>query len=194
MHNPLFVMGNFGLGIRTFFRILRDDRFARQIIALESGDLAPRGEAPLAERPAPPSPAPESAPRRASTRRSDAISLLALLQREARLVDFVNERIDAYSDAQIGAAARDVHKGCAAVFQRAFALQPLAEGAEGSSVEVPRGFDPSRFRVVGAVTGEPPYRGTVQHPGWKATQCVLPEWTGNESTALVVAPVEVEVR
>ena len=125
--------------------------------------------------------------------RSDALTLLAGLQREARFVDFVQESLAGYSDAQIGAAARDVHRDCAAVFDRLFALRPVLTDEEGAEVDVPAGFDPGRYRLTGNVAAEPPLRGRLMHGGWEATRCELPTWSGTAVAARVVAPVEVEL-
>ena len=103
--------------------------------------------------------------------RSEAITLLATLQREARFVDFLKEPLDGYSDAQIGAAARDVHRDCG---KRArAAVRPAGRSStrrKGPQVEVPAGFDAGRFRLTGNVTGEPPFRGRLVHHGWEADQ------------------------
>jgi len=171
------------------FRIWSDAEFARKVQDLAEGKPLPKTESKPEKPLAPPTSAPKEEPRR-----SEAVSLLAVLQREARFVDFIKEPIAAYSDAQIGAAARDVHQGCAVVLDRLFALQPLSAATEGASVEVPRHFDPAQFRVMGNVAGEPPFRGTLRHHGWKATKFELPAWTGSEASALVVAPAEVEVK
>ena len=125
--------------------------------------------------------------------RSDAVTLLATLQREARLVDFVQEPLDAYSDAQIGAAARDVHRECGKVLARLFALRPILAAAEDAAVEVPAGFDGGRYRLTGNVTGQPPFHGRLVHHGWEAEKCQLPAWSGTAAAARVVAPVEVEL-
>src|SRR5262245_43911387 len=45
-----------------------------------------------------------------------AVQMLALLQRDGRLVDFIAEDLAPYQDAQIGAAVRDVHESCRKVF------------------------------------------------------------------------------
>jgi hypothetical protein len=124
---------------------------------------------------------------------SEAITLLAALQREARFVDFIQESLDGYSDAQIGAAARDVHRDCKAVLARMFALRPVTTEEEGKEVEVPAGFDPGRWRLTGNVTGEPPFHGRLVHPGWEATICELPTWSGGAAAARIVAPAEVEL-
>lgn len=125
--------------------------------------------------------------------RSEALTLLAALQREARFVDLVHESLDGYTDAQIGAAARDVLRDCRKTLDRMFQLTPLLEQAEASAVDIPAGYDPNRYRVVGAPS-EPPCRGQLVHPGWRATQCQLPIWQGAEAAALIIAPAEVEIR
>ena len=125
--------------------------------------------------------------------RSDAISLLAALQREARLLDIVNESLDEYSDEQIGAAARDVLRDSGKVIERMFDLQPLTENADGSAMETPATFDPAEFRLTGNVSGEGPFQGTVAHHGWKATRCDVPQWSGQKSAAMIVAPIELEI-
>ena len=96
--------------------------------------------------------------------RSEAMTLLATLQREARFVDFIQEPLAGYSDAQIGAAARDVHRDCGTVLERLFALRPVVPDEEGAEVEVPAGFDAGRYRLTGNVAGEPPFRGRLVHP------------------------------
>jgi hypothetical protein len=142
--------------------------------------------------PAKPLPQPPAAPKPPA--RSEAITLLASLQREARLVDFIQEALADYSDAQIGAAVRDIHRDCGAALQRLFALKPAVAEEEGAEVDVPAGFDSNRWRLTGNVTGEPPFRGRLVHPGWEATICELPVWTGGPAAARIVAPAEVELK
>lgn len=137
---------------------------------------------------------PKELPRPKPPARSDALALLAALQREARFVDFVKEPLGGYSDAQIGAAARDVHRDCGHVIERLFGVVPVVEGEEGSAIEVPAGFDAGRFRLTGNVTGEPPFHGQLVHHGWEATRCDLPAWSGSASAARIVAPAEVELK
>ena len=167
-------MSRLSLGFRALFRCIGDGDFANRVAALFTAS----GE-------------PETAPRQ---RRSDAVTLLAVLQREARFVDFVQESIDAYPDAQVGAAVREVHKGCRAVLARVLALEPALEQPEMSEIQVPAGASPNRYRMVGNVTGEPPVTGTLAHHGWQATRCELPEWRGGDEDALIVAPAEVELQ
>lgn len=128
----------------------------------------------------------------AAHHRDGALALLALLQREGRLVDFLRESLDGFSDADIGAAARDVHRGCKKVLDAHLTLEPVLPGAEEDTVSVPKGFDPLEIRLVGEARGEAPYRGTLRHHGWRATEIKLPTLTEGVDRA-VLAPAEVEV-
>lgn len=175
---------NFSLGIQALRRVCGDEAFAAEVRRLLSGQPA-ETSAPL------PTPVPVPVPAPAALRH-DALSLLAVLQREARLLDFLKEPIEGYADAQIGAAVRSVHKDSAAVVERMFGVAPLQAGAEGGPVEVPAGYDPARYRLVGNVPTQGPLRGKLAHPGWKATRADVPEWTGKADAALVIAPAEVE--
>jgi hypothetical protein len=121
-----------------------------------------------------------------------AVQLLAILQREGRLLDFLQEEIDAYSDAQIGAAVRDIHRGCRKALAEHAPLEPVLAEAENAAVRVDAGFDPSRIRLTGNIVGEPPFTGTLKHHGWRAAKVVLPEATGSADPT-VVAPAEVEL-
>lgn len=179
-------MGRIGLAFRVFFRVLFDAALAEHVRPLLAGEAAPPSAAPT-------TPAAVAKPSKKAPARNDALNLLAMLQREARLVDFIQEPITDYSDAQIGAAVRDVHRDTAAVIKRVFGLAPIRDDAEGSTIELAGDFDAARFRLAGQVPGQPPFRGTLAHHGWQATQCVLPEWTGAESAALVIAPAVVEL-
>src|SRR5262245_5919116 len=110
-----------GLALKAFFRTLRDRTFAEQVDRLLQGQALPPSTtpaSPLADRLRADLIEPALA-------RSDALTLLATLQREARLIDFLMEDLASYDDAQIGAAVRDVHRDCAAVLERIFALRPL---------------------------------------------------------------------
>jgi hypothetical protein len=119
-----------------------------------------------------------------------ALRLLALLQQEGRLVDFLLEDIGAYDDSQIGAAVRSIHAGCRAVLDERVRLERILEGEDGASVEVPAGFDAGAIRVTGNVAGAPPFRGTLQHSGWRVEKITLPE---SSTDPRIVAPAEVEV-
>ncbi len=137
--------------------------------------------------------APPAAPQPTAPVRNDAISLLATLQREARLVDIVKEPLADYSDAQVGAAARDVLRDCGKVLDRLFKLEPILEQEEGAIVEIPAGADSARYRISGKATGKAT-SGSLIHHGWQARQCELPKWSGSNESALIVSPAELEVK
>ncbi len=121
------------------------------------------------------------------------VQLLGLLQREGRLIDFLQEDIEPFEDAQIGAAVREVHRGCRAALMDTLGLKPVLDAGEGSEVEIEEDFDPSKIRLIGNLHGEPPYRGIIRHCGWRFTRLNLPKWTGKEKTD-VIAPAEVEIQ
>jgi len=121
-----------------------------------------------------------------------ALRLLAQLQQEGRLVDFLEEDLTPYSDAQIGAAVRTIHSGCRAVLKERLDLAPILPGAEGATVTVEPGFDPAAVRITGNVRGEPPYQGVLRHPGWRSAAFRMPEPTGERDHS-ILAPAEVEV-
>jgi hypothetical protein len=181
----------FFLAIRVFFKVLFNATAAGQVKELLSGEPP----VPAASRPATSTPATTSARRPAAptSARSDALTLLATLQQEARFLDLVREPLGDYSDAQIGAAARDVLRDCNAVLERMFHIEPVVAQQEGSEIETPDRLETGRFRLTGNVAGDPPYRGRLAHCGWEATTCELPTWSGSGSAARVLAPAEVEL-
>jgi hypothetical protein len=119
-----------------------------------------------------------------------ATQVLALLQRDGRLVDFLMEDLTAYADAQIGAAVRDVHAGSRQALDRYFTLNPVLDDEEGRPVTLEGDLDAARIKVVGHVTGQPA-RGILRHRGWEATRVALPALPA--SGLSIVAPAEVEV-
>jgi hypothetical protein len=139
-----------------------------------------------------PAPAPAPAPELKLADTSSALQLLGLLQRDARLIDFTHEDLRAYSDADIGAAARVVHEGCAKVLREHFTLQALRSEAEGSRISLPAGFDAASVRLTGNVVGTAPFTGSLNHKGWRATEVRLPKLSiGHDAS--IVAQAEVEL-
>ncbi len=124
--------------------------------------------------------------------REGALALLALLQREGRFVDFVEDSVDGASDADIGAAAREVHRGCRKVLDQHLSFEPVMPGEEEAKVTVPKGFDPAEVRLIGEAKGEPPFRGTLRHHGWRVVDAKLPQLAEGIDRS-VIAPAEVEL-
>jgi len=137
-----------------------------------------------------PSPPAAAAPEKVSRR--TALQLLSVLQREGRLVDFVEEDLTGYPDAAVGAAARTVHAGCRRAIQELFRLEPVLRQPEGAVVEVAADFDPGAVRLTGNVVGQPPFRGSLRHHGWRAQDVLLPPQPDGIDPA-IVAPAEVEL-
>lgn len=121
-----------------------------------------------------------------------AVQMLALLQRDGRLIDFLTEDIAAYQDAQIGAAVRDVHASCRQVLDRYVNLEPVLASEEGQPVTVAPGFSPAAIKLIGNVAGQPPLRGLLRHRGWRAASVNLPPLAAGDGRA-IVAPAEVEI-
>lgn len=137
-------------------------------------------------------PAPAPAPGATLVDPADrAVQLLALLQRDARFVDFVTEDVSRYSDEQVGAAARAVHAGCRQVLERYFTLAPVLPGDEGTIVSV-ESADPAEVKVIGNARPGASARGTLQHRGWRAAASSLPPLPDGRARS-VVAPAEVEI-
>jgi hypothetical protein len=180
--NPPSFLSRVALSIAAFVAILGDAAFAARYQAWRSGPVTP---------PAPP-PTPPTPALLKTTSPDSALQLLALLQREARLIDFVGEDLGGYDDAQIGAAARVVHKGCAQVLREHFSLEAVRSEPEGSRITLPAGFDAAAVRLTGNVVGQPPYAGSLSHRGWRVTDVRLPQ-LAERHDARVVAPAEVEL-
>jgi hypothetical protein len=121
------------------------------------------------------------------------LRILALLQRDGRLIDFLQEAIDAYSDDQVGAAVRDIHRGCRKALAEYLAVEKVLPQEEGDQVSVGPEFDPASVRLLGNVSGSGPFRGTLKHHGWRVTSAKLPSIPSTRDGTTVLAPAEVEL-
>lgn len=159
----------------------------------------------LMAKPAPATPAPEPkptparapAPEPASTRQAEAqiLAVLGAFQAKGRLIDFLKDDVAAYSDAQVGAAARVVQQGCKGALDDLFEIAPVSMEKEGSLVTVPEGAPSDEYRLAGKVSGAPPFRGTLTHKGWKATRVKLPRvLAGADDRLPPIAPAQVELK
>lgn len=137
-------------------------------------------------------PAPKPVESLKETSPDAALQLLALLQQEARLVDFLNEDLTGFSDADIGATARVVHDGGRKVLRDYFELAPLNSQEEESRITVPEGFNAAEIRLTGNVVGQAPFNGVLVHKGWRAIETRLPK-LAPEHDATIIAPAEVEL-
>jgi hypothetical protein len=192
---PLSFFARLWLAFLCFWRVLVSGPFAQAVHPLsqayDAGTLGAGAPIPALPRPEPKKaePPPVQAPER---EHASALVLLSMLQREGRLIDFLQENVAGFPDADVGAAARIVHEGCRKVVQQYLALRPVLPDAEGARVTVPAGFDAQRIRLTGNVAGQPPYAGSLKHHGWVTTEVKFP----TVSPALdprVLAPAEVEL-
>lgn len=191
----------FWLAFAIFFRVLFDASFAGRTLRLRSGDLP---EPPVATPPPEkPLPVPVSEPVPVVVTRTEppklhaapteaALQLLGLLQREGRLMDFLQEDMAAYTDAQVGAAARVVHDQCKRALDAHLKLERIRTEDEGTRVSVPKGFSPAEIRLLGNVAGEPPFSGALTHAGWRVAHIELPKLSDGHDVR-VIAPAEVEL-
>ncbi|NVI81762.1 DUF2760 domain-containing protein [Janthinobacterium sp. BJB401] len=163
------------LAFGAFFSTLSDAAYAASVEKLSLPEAAP--VAPVILKEATP---------------DAALQLLALLQREARLIDFTQENLGSHADADIGAAARVVHEGCAKVMREYFTIDAVRQEAEGSRIVLQEGFDSAQVRLTGNVVGSAPFTGTLSHRGWRASSVRLPKLS-EQHDAAILAPAEVEL-
>src|SRR5580700_9033081 len=78
-----------------------------------------------------------------------AVQMLALLQRDGRLIDFLAENITPYPDAQLGAAVRTIHEACRKALDHYVKLEPILNSDEDQPVTVQGGFDPAAIKLLG---------------------------------------------
>jgi hypothetical protein len=149
---------------------------------------------PVSEPVARPLPAERAEARPAEDSPDRAVQLLALLQRDGRLVDFFSEDIAPYQDAQVGAAVRELHANCRKALAQYVTLEPVIDGEEDRPVTVEEGFDPASVKLVGNVAGHPPLRGLLRHRGWRVAKINLPSLPPRGAGRAVVAPAEVEIQ
>jgi hypothetical protein len=137
-----------------------------------------RPAAPVKAEPQPPNPA-------------HALQLLAILQRDSRLLDFLMEDIASFEDDQIGAAVRTLHDQARDALSRYLSLQPVIDGVEGAYTR-PTLSDPSAVKFIGNVPAGKPDGGTLRHKGWRATKVDLPAINPKQDSS-IIAPAEIEI-
>lgn len=187
MSQSISPIQRFFLAFVAFFAVLFNRRFAESVHQLRAAQA--KGELPAAPETAK---LPAVAEQPAARRHRDALHVLAIFQRDGRFIDFLQEDIASFSDAEVGAAARAVHDGCSKAMRSYFSLAPVLTEPEGANVVVDSGFDPGRVSLTGNVVGNPPFRGTLRHHGWQVSEIKLPTAPDGQDPA-VVAPAEVEL-
>jgi hypothetical protein len=166
-----------------FFRVFFDSRFAARLWSVRDAPGLP--PAPSPQPVAPPAPP-------AAAVDTPALQMLSLFQREGRLIDFLQQDIASFPDADVGAAARVVHEGCRKALRSHAQIAPVRSEAEGARVTLPAGFEAEEVKLVGDLKGSPPYTGVLRHRGWRADKLDLPRIVGKHD-AHILAPAEVEI-
>jgi len=180
------------LAFVCFWKVLFGKKLPAELIqAAPALPALPAAEPAKLEKPAD-KPADKPKVTAAAQHREGALALLAILQREARFIDFVRDSVEGASDADIGAVAREIHRGCRKVIDQYLTLEPVMPGDEGAAVTIPKGFDPAEVRLSGEAKGDAPYRGTLRHHGWRVVDAKLPTLTDGVDRT-VIAPAEVEL-
>jgi hypothetical protein len=174
------VLNRIVLAFRSFFGLLFHGRLSDQVVTTLG--LSKAGAAVV--------PAEPQAPPARTT--DGALQLLAILQRDSRLVDFLMEDISAYSDDQIGAAVRELHDQARQSLLRYVRLTPVIDGVENTRTTLPGGkADPTTVKFVGNVPAQPPNAGLLRHKGWRADHVELPP--APKDGVDVIAPAEIEI-
>jgi Domain of unknown function (DUF2760) len=170
------------LAFRSFFAIVFSGKLPVEV-AQELGLSAQKKEQP----------APKPAPAVRAPQPSDgALQMLGILQRDARLIDFLMEDISGYSDDQVGAAVRDLHQQCRDSLTRYLRLAPVIDAVEGSPTKLDTN-DPAVVKLLGNVPASgKASSGVLRHRGWRAEKIDLPPLVPN-TNASVIAPAEVEI-
>jgi len=183
-----------GLAFQAFFKILFDRQAAEAVRTALDRSIA---DGPLVV-PSPNTSAatgsvaqPPAAIRPTISARSDALTLLSTLQREARFLDLIGEPLDSFEDAQVGAAARQVIGDVRKTLDRMFAIEPIAADEEGTNVPIAKPSSPVRYHILGR-NSQQATGGTLVHRGWKADHCQLPKWNGDHDDALILSPIEID--
>ncbi len=134
-------------------------------------------------------PSPASPPKPQFSPSDGAVQILGILQRDARLIDFLMEDIGPYSDEQVGAAVRDIHTQARQSLDRYLKLVPVIDAVEETVVNT-AGLESTSYKLIGNV---PPSgkasSGLLRHKGWKAEKVELP----GAKPSSVLAPAELEI-
>jgi hypothetical protein len=184
---PLSFSTRLWFSFACFFRVLLDGSFAARAFAARDALPPPPPKLETKELPPAKEPPPAAGPSDASAR-----TLLALLQSSGRFVDFLEEDVASFSDADVGVAARVVHAGCRKALREHVTLAPVRTEEEGATLTIEKGYDAAALKLTGRVTGEGPWRGALRHRGWRIAKLSLPTLLEGASGE-ILAPAEVEL-
>lgn len=118
---------------------------------------------------------------------------LSILQRDGRLLDFFDEDLSLYDDEQVGATVRSIQEDCKKTIKKYIDVKPVLESEEGETISIDKGFDIDAIKLVGNVSGEPPFEGVLKHRGWKSGKKEIPKLSDIQDAGIIM-PAEVEIK
>ena len=174
-------MSRISLAFSSFFSILFKDDLPEKVA---------RAYGYVKQSAAKAAPAKPAAP---EVRSSDgALQILGILQRDARVLDFLMEDLKPYSDEQVGAAFRQVNEQGRATLLRYVTVRPVIDAVDNTRVSVPT-RDPNTVKLIGNVPADGNVsQGILRHKGWRAERVELPKPPSGQNLQ-VLAPAEIEV-
>jgi hypothetical protein len=120
-----------------------------------------------------------------------AIHILAEMQKEGRLIDFLKENLDDYNDEEIGGSVRSIHEGCKKAIDTHIQMEKVLDQEEESTCRINKDYDAKSIKLTGRVSDTYPMKGSLVHPGWKVKEVKLTQ--KSKSTQNIIAPAEVEI-
>jgi hypothetical protein len=173
-------LSRISLAFKSFFAILFGDGLPEAVAAAYGYVKESKAKPAAAPKPA----APEIRPA------DGALQILGILQRDARVIDFLMEDVSPYSDDQVGAAFRQVNEQGRAALLRYVTLKPIVDGVVNTPVQI-SSRDPNSIKLIGNVPADgKAAQGVLRHNGWRAESVNLPKLSGEVK---VLAPAEIEI-
>jgi hypothetical protein len=174
-------LSRFSLAFKSFFAILFGDGLPEQVAKAFGYAKESEVKAAPAAKPLP------------DVQVSDgALQILGILQRDARLIDFLMEDISGYSDEQVGAAVRSLHEQSRTALSRYVTLRPVVDAVEGTTTSIET-RDPNSVKLLGNVPADAKAeQGVLRHKGWRVDTVDLPKLTPGQNVT-VLAPAEIEI-
>ena len=182
-----------GLALGAFLKCLFNRDFAQNVQGLAMGQYVKSGMVETTALPTSEAQEPVTAKIPKLHTDGSAIQMLAELQKEGRLIDFLEEDLSQYEDEEIGSSVRTIHEGCKKVMDQCLKKEKIIDQEEESSVRVNGDYDVHELKLSGRVSDKFPLKGVLVHPGWKVTSFKLKERSSNSSAQQVLAPAEVEI-
>ena len=93
---------------------------------------------------------------------------------------------------KLGQRQEGVQESCKKLIEKHFNPKPVLDHEEGEFITVEEDFDPAAIKLIGNVSGKPPFKGILRHRGWRAGRFELPTLIAQGDPRLI-SPAEVEL-